>query len=101
MKWWVYIVRCADGSLYTGASNNVDRRVKQHNSGRGAKYTRSRLPVVLVWSEEHPDCGAALRRESQIKALSKERREALIRPLKLETNNHVDCDCMSCRPWTS
>ncbi|MBQ8918081.1 MAG: GIY-YIG nuclease family protein, partial [Oscillospiraceae bacterium] len=61
--YYVYMLRCGDGSLYTGIATDVDRRVKEHNSGRGAKYTRSRLPVEAVYREELPDKGAALRRE--------------------------------------
>ena len=66
----VYILRCGDGSLYTGITNDLPRRLAAHSSGRGAKYTRSRLPVALVWQEAQPDKSAALRRERQIKALS-------------------------------
>lgn len=63
MSWWVYLLRCGDGTLYTGITDDLDRRLAAHNAGRGAKYTRSRRPVTLVWREEQPDKSAALRRE--------------------------------------
>jgi putative endonuclease len=75
MPWFVYIVRCKDGSLYTGISTDVARRVDAHNRGQGARYTRSRLPVTLVHQERRRDQSAALRREAAIKRL--ERREKL------------------------
>ena len=49
MSWWVYLLRCGDGTLYTGITDDLDRRLAAHNAGRGAKYTRSRRPVTLVW----------------------------------------------------
>lgn len=78
MDWWVYILRCADGSLYTGIARDVDRRAAVHNRGQGAKYTRSRLPVTVVWREAQPDKGAALRREAAIKRLRREEKLTLI-----------------------
>ena len=76
--WWVYVVRCADGSLYTGVAVDVARRVGRHNAGRAAKYTRGRRPVVLVYRERQPDRGAALRREAAIKRLPRTAKEALV-----------------------
>ena len=76
--YFVYMLRCRDGSLYTGSTVDVARRVAVHNSGKGAKYTRSRLPVELVWQEEQPDKSAALHREWQVKRLSKKEKLALI-----------------------
>ena len=67
--WHVYILRCVDASLYTGVTNRVSERVAAHKAGRGAKYTRSRLPVELVYEERVGDRGAALSREAQIKRL--------------------------------
>ena len=67
--WYVYIVRCADGSLYTGITKDVESRVSLHNAGRGAKYTRARRPVELVYREMVSDRGAAVRRECAIKRL--------------------------------
>ena len=78
MEYWVYILRCADGSLYTGTAADVNKRVAVHNSGRGAKYTRSRLPVEVVYREACPDKGAALRREYAIKQLRRRDKLALI-----------------------
>jgi putative endonuclease len=65
----VYIVRCRDGSLYTGVTNDLARRLAAHNARRGARYTRARLPVTLVYHEPAPDRGAAQRREHQIRRL--------------------------------
>ena len=73
--YYVYMLRCRDGSLYTGSTDCVERRLAAHSQGRGAKYTRSRLPVELVYQESCPDKSAALRREAAIKRLS--RREKL------------------------
>ncbi|AGC41843.1 GIY-YIG catalytic domain-containing protein [Myxococcus stipitatus DSM 14675] len=70
-RWTVYMLRCRDGSLYTGATNNLERRVATHGRGRGAAYTRARLPVTLVWSESVEDRSAALRREAAIKRLTR------------------------------
>ena len=70
-QWQVYIVRCADGSLYTGIAKDVESRLSQHNAGRGARYTRGRRPVMLVYREPAPDRGAALRREHEIKSMSR------------------------------
>ena len=75
---FVYMVRCADGTLYTGFARNPDDRVKVHNSGKGAKYTRSRLPVSLVYSEQCESLSAALKRERELKPWTRARKEALI-----------------------
>lgn len=74
----VYILRCADGTLYTGCTNDLSHRLKVHQSGKGAKYTRSRLPVELVYREEAPDKSQALRREAAIKRLSRAEKLRLI-----------------------
>ncbi len=79
-SWSVYIVRCRDGSLYTGASNDVAARVQRHNDGRGARYTRSRRPVALVWRRRVKDKSAALRLEAAMKKLT--RAEKLLLVLK-------------------
>ena len=78
MGWFVYILRCGDGTLYTGYTDCVERRLSVHQSGKGAKYTRSRLPVTLVYREELPDKSGALRREAAIKKLSRTQKLALI-----------------------
>jgi putative endonuclease len=69
--WYVYILRCADGSLYTGATNDVHARIERHNAGKGARYTRARLPVSLVWKQRVRDKSAALSLEYAIKQLSR------------------------------
>jgi putative endonuclease len=76
--WHVYIVRCADASLYTGIARDVTARVGEHNAGAGAKYTRGRLPVELVYAEEASDRSAAQRREAAIKRLDANEKRALI-----------------------
>ena len=78
MDWTVYILRCADGSLYTGMTDDLDRRLATHNAGRGARYTRSRLPVESVYRETARSRAAALRREWQIKQLDRAGKEALV-----------------------
>ena len=78
MACFVYMLRCGDGSLYTGSTTDLARRLAAHSSGHGAKYTRSRLPVAMVYWEEVPDWSAALRREAAIKRLSRPRKLALI-----------------------
>ena len=70
-SWRVYILRCADGSLYTGATNDLERRVAAHAIGQGARYTRSRLPVALAWSVPVRGRSGALRREAALKRLSR------------------------------
>jgi predicted GIY-YIG superfamily endonuclease len=75
---FVYIVRCADGTLYTGYARDPAGRAKAHNTGRGAKYTASRLPVRLVYQEKKRSRGAALKREYQIKCLTRAQKLALM-----------------------
>ena len=79
LAWYVYILRCGDGTLYTGITDDVPRRLATHRAGKGAKYTRGRGPLELVWQEEVPDKSAALRREYQLKQLSRSEKEQLIR----------------------
>jgi putative endonuclease len=76
--YYTYIVRCDDNSLYTGYTDDVNRRLVTHNEGKGAKYTRGRLPVVLVYYEGFPDKSTAMKREIEIKKLSKGKKEKLI-----------------------
>lgn len=78
MGWFVYMLRCRDGSLYTGCTNNLARRLAAHQSGRGAKYTRSRLPVALAYWEELPDRSAAMRREAAVKRLTRAQKLVLL-----------------------
>ncbi len=77
--WFVYILRCADGSLYTGITNDVARRCKQHNAGVASRYTRSRLPTKLVYEETQANRSLALKREAAIKALSRSEKKLLIK----------------------
>ena len=78
-RWTVYILRCADGSFYTGIAKNVDRRVDAHNRGKGAAYTRSHRPVVVVYRENMQSRVAALLREIDIKRLTRQKKKLLIR----------------------
>ena len=78
MSFYVYLLRCADGTLYTGYTDDPVRRTKVHNAGKGAKYTRARLPVELVYQEVCPDKAAALRREYEIKQMSRVQKLKLI-----------------------
>ncbi len=75
---WVYMLRCADGSLYTGWSTDVERRLKRHRSGRASRYTASRLPVELALELQMPDRSAARREEARIKRLDRAAKLALI-----------------------
>lgn len=78
MPWYVYILRCGDGTLYTGITDNMPRRLAAHRAGRGAKYTRGRGPLELVYREKVSDRSAALRREAEIKKLRRQDKERLI-----------------------
>ena len=76
--WLVYIVRCRDGTLYTGVTNALARRLGEHNAGRGARYTRGRGPVVLAFVEEQATRGQAQRREAALKRLRRAAKERLV-----------------------
>lgn len=78
-NWQLYILRCGDGTLYTGITVDVERRLAAHRAGKGAKYTRGRGPIQLVYQQMCGDHSAALRRELEIKALPKDEKEKLIR----------------------
>ncbi|MBD9196021.1 MAG: GIY-YIG nuclease family protein [Clostridiales bacterium] len=78
MTWYVYMLRCGDGSLYTGSTTDVERRLREHQGGTGARYTRSRPPVTLAYAEEAPDRSAAQRREAAIKKLPRAQKLKLI-----------------------
>jgi len=77
-KWCVYILCCADGSLYTGITNDLDKRIKAHNDGTGAKYTKPRRPVRLAYQEAAADRSTASKREYVVKQLSRMEKQALI-----------------------
>lgn len=77
-SWKLYILRCCDGSLYTGITTDIEKRIAAHNAGKGAKYTRSRRPVVLAYSEVCGSHSEALKRELKIKAMPREEKLKLI-----------------------
>ena len=77
--WFVYVLRCADGILYTGITKDVNRRCERHNAGSASRYTRSRLPVRVVWQETQASRSLALKREAAIKTASRQKKESLIR----------------------
>lgn len=85
--WFIYILECGDGSLYTGSTNDIENRVKTHSSGKGAKYTRSHLPVKLVYSEELENRSFAAKRESEIKKLTRKGKLFLIAKFN-DKHNH-------------
>lgn len=76
---YTYIVECSDGSLYTGWTNDLDKRIRAHNAGKGAKYTKSRRPVSLVYREEFQTREEAMRREWEIKQMTREKKMKMIR----------------------
>ncbi len=77
-KNYTYMVRCKDGSLYTGWTNNLEKRLQAHNEGSGAKYTKTRRPVELVYYEEYESKTQAMKREYEIKQLPKKKKEELL-----------------------
>lgn len=80
MAFYCYILECADGTYYTGWTTDPARRLRQHNKGQGARYTRTRRPVRMAYVEEQPNRAAAMRREIQIKRMSRQAKGKLIRP---------------------
>ncbi|MBM4069191.1 MAG: GIY-YIG nuclease family protein [Planctomycetes bacterium] len=78
-EWFAYMLRCGDGTLYTGITRDVSRRCRQHNSGTASRYTRSRRPVVLVYQESLTSRSLALKREAAIKAMSRRQKLGLFR----------------------
>jgi len=79
---YVYILECADNTLYTGYTNDLDSRIKVHNQGKGAKYTRARLPVKIVYNEEFENKSDACKREYHIKQMTRKQKEELIKVIK-------------------
>lgn len=77
-SWFLYIVRCQDGSLYTGITTDINRRIKMHNNSKGAKYVRTRLPVELIYTESFGDRISAMKREIEIKGWTRERKLRLL-----------------------
>lgn len=88
MKCYTYMLRCADGTLYTGWTNDLQKRLQAHNQGKGAKYTAPRRPVTLVYAEEHADKITAMQREYAIKQLTRAEKEML---LASEANTAAEC----------
>lgn len=86
---YTYIVECSDGTLYTGWTNDLTKRLEAHNAGKGAKYTRPRRPVLLVYHESFQTKEEAMRREYEIKHYTRKRKQKLIK------ENHADEDCGS------
>ncbi len=86
-QWYVYMVQCRDGTFYTGITDNISKRMEVHNAGKGAKYTRSRRPVTLVFSEKEQSHSRALQREHEIKQLTRQQKEGLI----LEAEKNEGC----------
>ncbi|MBC8062712.1 MAG: GIY-YIG nuclease family protein [Clostridiaceae bacterium] len=84
---YVYILECSDSSLYAGYTIDLDKRLKVHNQGKGSKYTRVRLPVKLVYNEKFENKSDALKREYQIKQLTRKKKEELIQGLNCENSN--------------
>ncbi|MFA6217724.1 MAG: GIY-YIG nuclease family protein [Candidatus Omnitrophota bacterium] len=80
-KFFVYIVECADGTYYTGFTPDLERRIQLHNSGKGAKYTRDRRPVKLIWNKVFKYFKTAFFREKQVKALARKEKESLVNNL--------------------
>ena len=76
---YVYIVRCSDQTLYTGWTNQLEKRIEAHNAGKGAKYTKARLPVEIIYHEEYPTKEEAMRREAAIKKLTRKQKIELIK----------------------
>ncbi|MGB3341691.1 MAG: GIY-YIG nuclease family protein [bacterium] len=81
--WYVYIIECSDNTLYVGVTLDIERRLKEHNSGKGGRYTRARMPVNLIYNESYNSKSKALKREIQIKGWTKRKKIALIQ------NNYV------------
>ncbi|TAK05667.1 GIY-YIG nuclease family protein [Patescibacteria group bacterium] len=77
-RWHVYLLRCADGTLYAGISNDLSARLAAHNAGKGAKYTRSRLPVTVVWSQAMRSATAARKKEAAVKQMTRLEKEDML-----------------------
>ena len=89
-QWLLYILECRDGTLYTGITDDLSRRITAHSSGKGAKYTRGRGPVELVYYEEHEEKTYAMRREWEIKQLSRSEKEAMMQKQKAEIVDFIE-----------
>ena len=92
-KWTVYILECGDGTLYTGITDDLERRLQAHRAGKGAKYTRGRGPLTLRYLESAPDKGTALKRELELKRLRRQEKMAIIHEKKEETLEWLEIHC--------
>ncbi len=91
MKGWMYILKCADGSYYTGSTNNLKLRFAQHQAGEGANHTRKRLPVKLLYFEEYDRIDEAFYREKQVQGWSRKKKEALIQGMPERLHELAKC----------
>jgi len=91
MKGYMYILRCADGSYYTGSTTNLELRLQQHQSGEGANHTRKRLPLRLVYYEEFDRIDEAFYREKQVQGWSRRKKEALMENLSEDLKKAAEC----------
>jgi len=91
MKGWMYILECADGSYYTGSTNNLELRFAQHQAGEGANHTKKRLPVKLVYFEEFQRIDKAFYREKQVQGWSRKKKEALINGMFNDLHTLAEC----------
>lgn len=83
--WWVYIVECADLSYYTGITTNIEKRIDKHNTGSGAKYTKFKRPVWLIYFEKYTNRSEATKREMEIKKLTRKQKETLVEKVRKST----------------
>ncbi|MFD1417259.1 GIY-YIG nuclease family protein [Companilactobacillus keshanensis] len=88
-SYYVYLLLCADHTFYIGTSNNVEKRVKTHNSGKGAKYTKTRRPVQLLYTETLPDKSSALKREIELKKFTRSKKEKLLLNAGINWRNYL------------
>ncbi len=91
--YWVYILQCIDGSFYTGSTNDVEKRLKTHFAGLGAKYTKSHKPVKLVYQENFDTKSLALKKEAEMKRLSRKEKEVLVKYFRDEKKCSNNCSC--------
>ena len=91
MRGWMYILECADGSYYTGSTNNLELRLAQHQNGEGANHTKKRLPVKLVYYEEFQRIDEAFNREKQVQGWGRKKKEALINSTLNDLHNLAEC----------
>jgi len=88
-SWFLYLLRCRDGSLYTGVTTDVPRRLRQHGDGKASAYTRSRRPVRLLYQEPHPDRSSALKREAQVKRWPPAAKQKLAQRSRVKGARHL------------